>query len=136
MPQPAIPCTVTLVHGTFAPNARWVSPGSSLRRNVTRRCGVSVNFHVFRWSGWNTHTSRLKAAARLRQHLIDLGDKFPNVAHFVVAHSHGGTVTLYALRDPAIKAKLAGVACLSTPFIVVQRREDPMAFLTAIGVAL
>jgi len=40
----------------------------------------------------------------------------------VVAHSHGGNVALYALRDPAVRSLIAGLVCLGTPFIEVQRR--------------
>lgn len=51
---------VTLVHGTFARKARWVSPKSNFRRllrdSLTDR---TVDIEAFHWSGRNSPKSRL-----------------------------------------------------------------------------
>jgi hypothetical protein len=43
-----------------------------------------------------------------------------------VGHSHGGNVALMALKDEEIRSRVAGVACLSTPFIQATLRIDPL----------
>lgn len=60
----------------------------------------------------------------------------PRAPHFVIAHSHGGNVALYALRDEGLKDRTTGVACLATPFIHVGERdlgkEGPHAVVVAL----
>ena len=121
---------VTLVHGTFGRlpgrDAAWARDGSVLRRRLEEELGADVVFLPFRWSGMNWPSARYRAARRLCDHLRVTAERHPERRHYVVAHSHGGNVALYALRDAAREsapdALPAGVVCLSTPFIAAQPR--------------
>jgi len=83
----------------------------------------SVAIHPFQWSGKNSHSARLRAADRLAGFLNDQLAAHPHAQHHVVAHSHGGNVVLYALRDSDLRAAVASVVFLGTPFISVSRRN-------------
>ncbi len=121
---------VTLVHGTFGRlpgrDASWTRDGSYLRQRLLEELGSDVEFLPFRWSGMNWPSARYRAARRLRDHLRATSARWPERSHYLVAHSHGGNVVLYALRDTAREAAPdglpAGVVCLSTPFIAAQPR--------------
>jgi pimeloyl-ACP methyl ester carboxylesterase len=86
-----------------------------------------VRFEPFVWSGGYTQSARLQGTARLATHLTKLITAWPNAAHFVIGHSHGGTVALYALRDRLdIRERLNGLVLLATPIVQVRpRRVDP-----------
>ena len=114
---------VTLVHGTWARNASWTRPDSAISRALTERFGNEVCVQAFRWSGRNTHTARVRAAEGLRAYLESRIKQCASARHFLICHSHGGNVALYALRDPALMGKVSGVACLATPFIVARERR-------------
>jgi hypothetical protein len=121
---------VTLVHGTFGRlpgrDAAWTRDGSFLRRRLEEELGGAVAFLPFRWSGMNWPSARYRAAHRLRDHFRTTAERYPERSHYVVAHSHGGNVVLYALRGIVREASPgglpAGVVCLSTPFIAAQPR--------------
>lgn len=115
---------VTLVHGTFAKGAAWTQDGSALREQIGERLGEgAVRFEPFEWSGWNSDNARHKAARELRTHLERSFAAHPAAIHYLVAHSHGGNVTLHALRGFADADRVAGVVCIATPFIHCQPRE-------------
>jgi pimeloyl-ACP methyl ester carboxylesterase len=114
---------VTLVHGTFARRADWTAESSPLRRAICKTMREPVRFEQFLWSGWNTVTSRSKAVDRLISHLADLQTRWPQARHFVVGHSHGGNIAFQAMRDKAVEARIAGVVCLSTPFLWASPRN-------------
>lgn len=113
---------ITTVHGTFASGATWVQADSKLGLALTARFGPAVSVIPCSWSGRNNPAAREEGQQRLRRHLHTLLDKYPDAQHFVIAHSHGGNIALYALRDPELQQKLRGVACLATPFLVARRR--------------
>lgn len=123
-----MPIVVSLVHGTFGRlpggDADWTRDGSVLRRSLGAALGDDVVFIPFRWSGMNWPAARYRAARRLRDHFGDTARRYADRSHYVVAHSHGGNVCLYALRDAerAGTALPRGVVCLSTPFIAAQPR--------------
>lgn len=123
-----MPIVVSLVHGTFGRlpggDADWTREGSVLRRSLAAALGDDVAFIPFRWSGMNWPSARYRAASRLRDHFGETARRYPERSHYVVAHSHGGNVCLYALRDAgrAGTAVPRGVVCLSTPFIAAQPR--------------
>ena len=126
-------CIITLVHGTFARDAAWTRAGSPLREALSAALGRNVDFHVFAWSGRNSHRMRLKAGLELEADLARMIHDQPDCKHFVVAHSHGGNVTLYALRNPTLQEKVAGIVTLGTPFICCEDRDleaidDVLAF--------
>lgn len=124
------PVVLTLVHGTFGRlpggDAGWARDGSFLRRRLEGELGADVVFLPFRWSGMNWPAARYRAARRLRDHFRVTAERHPERNHYVVAHSHGGNVALYALRDAARESAPdglpAGVVCLSTPFLAAQPR--------------
>lgn len=90
-------CVVTLVHGTFATDAEWTQPQSALSRHLTKALGCAVTFpRPFLWSGSNSHRARLVAGENLAEYLRDSIKQYPDSLHFIVAHSHGGNVALYA----------------------------------------
>jgi alpha-beta hydrolase superfamily lysophospholipase len=113
---------VTLVHGTWADTRGWVAPGSFLRRELDRRLD-HLTFRAFAWSGRNTHAARTEAGASLAQFIRDGHVRYPDAHHFVVAHSHGGNVALYAMRDPAARDAVTGIVTLGTPFIYTRCRD-------------
>jgi len=123
-----MPIVITLVHGTFgrlpANDAEWTRDGSLLRQRLSAALGDDVVFIPFRWSGMNWPAARYRAARRLRDHFSDTARRYPERHHYVVAHSHGGNVCLYALRDAEREGAQVprGAVCLSTPFIAAQPR--------------
>jgi pimeloyl-ACP methyl ester carboxylesterase len=125
---------VTLVHGTWARGARWTQPGSHLRRAIEESVPGPVTFEVFRWSGRNLIAARTGAAERLRQTLTRLLELHPAARHYIIGHSHGGNVALYALRDSPLVESIAGVACFSTPFLLARRRRFAGAAIVAAAV--
>ena len=122
---------VTLVHGTFGrlprADAAWTREGSILRRVLGAELGGDAVFCAFRWSGMNWPSARYRAARRLREHFRETVERHPGRRHYVIAHSHGGNVALYAVRDAERAgehdAVPHGVVCLSTPFIAAQPRR-------------
>ncbi len=123
MSNSSIRRVVTTVHGTYAKHATWVEPDSKLGVALTQRFGAGVKMIPFRWSGRNNPSARAKAKDKLRAHLSALLGDYPEASHYIIAHSHGGNVALYALRDDeTLRDKIAGVACLATPFLVSRHR--------------
>jgi hypothetical protein len=122
-PSPQV--IVTLIHGTFAPRAAWTRPGSPLRERLADHFRVPIEFEHFDWTGRNTNAARRSAAEGLSRRLAEVHRRAPSTPHFLLAHSHGGNVALYALglATPEVRASVAGVITLGTSFIVAVRRE-------------
>jgi hypothetical protein len=126
---------LTLVHGTWADTRGWVGPGSFLRRELEQRLvepGTPervpyVRFREFSWTGTNTHTARTQAGDELARFIRDGHAESPDARHFVIAHSHGGNIALYAMRDSAAREAVTGIVTLGTPFLSVRRR-DPQRY--------
>jgi hypothetical protein len=126
---------VTLIHGTWARNAPWTRPAArdvgpsqeqeapTLRQAIEDAFPGGVEFRTFDWSGRNSLGARQDEARRLRNQLLANPTSDPGVRHFLVAHSHGGNIALYALRDPDVRNRIAGVATLATPFLIAGRRD-------------
>jgi hypothetical protein len=108
---------ITLVHGTWGRNSAFIRPKSLLRDSLRRALDDSIGFLRFGWSGANTHRARISAGRQLAAFLKQAFAKYPDFDHFVISHSHGGNVLLYALRDPVVQAKLRGGVCVATPFL-------------------
>jgi pimeloyl-ACP methyl ester carboxylesterase len=121
---------VTLVHGTFARHAPWMRDEGDLCKELNEEL-PNVRISRFCWSGANTHTARLEAGEHLAIHLRRLMDEMPDAKHFVAAHSHGGNVALYAMKDTVngeaemLGDRLAGIVTLATPFLAVRERPLP-----------
>ena len=77
----------------------------------------------YRWSGKNSHSARISAGRELAQFTNELCQSNAFRRVWCVAHSHGGNVALYALRDCEFAAKLAGIAFFGTPFLHFRRRN-------------
>jgi Protein of unknown function (DUF2974) len=124
-------CTVTLVHGTIPSlgpkrlfrQQRWIQEGSLFC--LTMSASVNALFLPFSWSGKNSHKARLAAgqdlAASLRRTFAD----HPSRRHYVIAHSHGGNVALYALKELSEDERhfISGVVTMGTPFIHSSPRD-------------
>jgi hypothetical protein len=118
---------VTFVHGTFASNATWVDPGSSLYVELEKRLSGRARFQTFRWSGKNTHSERLAAGESLLRQLSETISQCPRARLCIVAHSHGGNIALYALRHEEVRSRVQGVVTLATPFICTEPRNFAVA---------
>ncbi len=110
-----------IIHGTASRGARWTLPNSKIRRRLERhfdRRGRTVSFE---WSGTNSNAARLTAGEELARRISELYEEF-HAPIYLVAHSHGGNIALYAMRNPSVEEKVAGVICIGTLFVKCGRR--------------
>ena len=114
---------ITLVHGTFAMEAPWTQPGSSLCRILDVELGREVLFKTFGWDAKNDDESRRAAAEALVNHQERLLSEHPDAVHAVIAHSHGGNIVLRAAADPRIATSLDRLVCMSAPFFLPSPRD-------------
>jgi hypothetical protein len=114
---------ITLIHGTFAPDAPWTQDGSILRQTLQNHLDGPVSFSNPAWGGANSPWARQKAAQQLAGHLKNQIEAHPAASHFVVAHSHGGNIALMSCCDAGVSSRLSGVVCLATPFLSYQPRR-------------
>jgi hypothetical protein len=132
--HPAV--VITLVHGTWAPKAAWTREGSPLCAALRHAFPDAVLTRL-RWSGGNTLRARRHAADALTRHLRSMIASHPNAHHFIITHSHGGNVAMYALRDGQLEGRIHGLVCLSTPFLHVRPRAvPPIAAFALVAAAL
>jgi pimeloyl-ACP methyl ester carboxylesterase len=115
---------ITLIHGTFAQQAEWIRSGSALRVGLESTFGKRILLKKFRWSGKNTIYARMQAGHELVEHIKAIRDGHSGVRQMLVAHSHGGNVALYALRDPEANVEISGLACIATPFLHAHTRDS------------
>jgi hypothetical protein len=106
----------------------------SAGKPILERLGCRIGEHSIRafiWSGANSHTARVRAGRDLAEfaNKLCLTEGIQRI--WCVAHSHGGNVVLYALRDERFSARLAGIAFLGTPFLLIRRRDMPKFCQTA-----
>ena len=117
---------VILIHGTYSRDAPWTKPETSkLCEHLTTQFGEDVQFDRFEWEAPNHHGARFEASRQLLEEYNKQKTFFRRrgIPHFLIAHSHGGSVLAYALREnPDFAETVAGVAFLSTPFIQAQER--------------
>jgi hypothetical protein len=123
---------IVLVHGTFAPRAPWTIDGSQLRATIASAI-TDVHFEVFPWTGANSHEARITAGGELSATVQNVRGRFPRAAVFVIAHSHGGNIALYAARDRDCAAALTGIVTMGTPFLWFRPRHVPRAFSALVG---
>jgi alpha-beta hydrolase superfamily lysophospholipase len=75
----------------------------------------------FYWSGRNSVGARRAAGAALARRLLELRRDDPLRDIYVIAHSHGGSVLAYALKqEPELVDHVDGFIALATPWIGVQ----------------
>jgi hypothetical protein len=111
--------TFILVHGTFARGASWTNDDSLLVRKLRQRF-PHARIVPFLWSGKNAHSERIGAAEELAK-AIEVEAARTKAPLFLIAHSHGGNVCLYASRYS--RAPVTGIVCLATPFIDARPRN-------------
>jgi hypothetical protein len=134
-----------LIHGTFAFGATWVTdeqPDTLRRRlkELLREDRVRFN-DDFNWgkSGGmvrrfydQSNTARLKGAKSLEVYLKEVNGKLEhNEQHFLITHSHGGNVAMYALRNAGLRKDVHGMICMATPFLYPRKRRLPVIPLWA-----
>lgn len=66
---------------------------------------------------------RLRAGGELLKTLKERIDQYPDSKHFIISHSHGGNVVLYALRDKEIRSNISGLLFMGVPFITCEERD-------------
>ncbi len=127
-------CHVVPVHGTwgagFWHSIRWNFLPPNRRQRVTQwkicdqlqEAGAIIH-PTFTWSGKNSHPSRMEAGKELADYIAGL-KLDPSDRLFLVAHSHGGNVALYALRCPGTEG-VKGIIFLATPFLQFGPQDFP-----------
>jgi len=116
---------VIFVHGTWG-SGFWRGMIPAMFRNNLRewRCTwpirsllqtAGLEVFEFNWTGHNSHRSRLEAGRNLAMLVSSLRNQSSKPI-WVVAHSHGGNVALYALRDLGA-ADIQKLVFLATPFL-------------------
>src|SRR5215831_8816470 len=89
---------ITMVHGTFARNAEWTSDHSPLSRFLKEHLSQTLIIRRSPWSGANRNLDRIEASKKLSEMPDEGICKYPEALHFIIAHSHGGNIALYALK--------------------------------------
>ena len=128
---------ITLIHGTFAPEAAWTREDSKskFREKLAKRLG-DVEFERRGWGGRNRQVDRRKGGQVLAESLGDPDSTKKGRKHFVVCHSHGGNVALYAAADKGVEKNLSGIVCMNTPFICALPRNFRPLFVALAFVLL
>jgi hypothetical protein len=127
---------ITLVHGTWGgghTTAPWPAKWFELRSSFCKALMATLDRHGqpyeikdYQWSGANSVFERAKAAQGLANELAAARESDPHARQLVIAHSHGGNVTLKALQQlgPQPNAEPIGLAALATPFLQIYRVPD------------
>jgi hypothetical protein len=123
---------VTLVHGTFAKDAPWTLPSSSLRQALEAQLDGKIEFLTFAWDAKNDNDSRARATEELVKQVSGQIRGYPTAVHAVIAHSHGGNIVLRAAADPRVANGLNRLICMSTPYFVPAKRDIVTAAMTLI----
>lgn len=116
---------VVLVHGTWASDSAWTRDDSLLRKRINHEFESEVEFLRFRWSGRNAHNARIKAGKKLGR-LISRLTKDGTSTVNLIAHSHGGNVCCYALREPDFDISRVRILTMATPFLSVHIRDTKL----------
>jgi hypothetical protein len=143
-PPPA-PVIVT-VHGTNDADPgdegpRWWQRNSNFAQHLVYRLwerGVAgVEILPLHWSGMNSDHDRLMGAARLAGILKEL-DRAGR-PHAVIAHSHGGNVTVEGLTQAGRSHLRGGIVSFGTPFFKRRLKTVPLLialFQTVLGLVI
>jgi len=133
---------ITLIHGTFAAKSDWLhehedSSPTGFRARLKSALGGNANFSTPKpWGATSvfgkindlTNKARLDGAENLKQELLHQ-PKADGEKHFLLAHSHGGNVAMYALQDEQVQQRIDGLICMATPFLFPRRRPLSIATL-------
>lgn len=108
---------IILVHGTFATKAEWIKPESSFTTQLRAALPRST-IESFIWNGRNDHTARVEAGINLGKRVLELNsNRLQEV--IIVAHSHGGNVALYALKNSEVRSRVTKIVFMGTPFLSI-----------------
>ena len=119
--------TFILVHGTFAKAARWSVLQDRLTETV-RAAGDAPSFEPLTWTGRNRAAARQAAALEISTSVKNIQRASANEKIFIIGHSHGGSAIAYFLKEhPEAANTLAGCAFLSTPFVAMRPRRNPVS---------
>jgi hypothetical protein len=143
-PGPA-PVIIT-VHGTNDADpddegARWWQKGSNFTRHLVDRLwerGVAnAEILPLHWSGANSDFDRLQGAAALARTIKALHKA--GRPHAVIAHSHGGNVTVEGLVEAGRSPLRGGIVTFGTPFFKRRLKTVPLLialFQTVLGLVI
>jgi len=143
--SPVAPVIVT-VHGTNDAHAddeggRWWQRGSKFTErliyDLAQRGITNAEIVPLHWSGQNSDFDRLASAARLAKTLRKL-DRAGR-PHAVIAHSHGGNVTVEGLTLAGRSAHRGGIISFGTPFFARRLKTVPKLialFQTVLGLVI
>lgn len=130
--DPPGPVIVT-VHGTNDSHLdddgeRWWQRGSNFTQHLIYRLwerGVpNAEILPLHWSGMNSDFDRLKGAAALARTLKELHKA--GRPHAVIAHSHGGNVTVEGLTQAGRSPLRGGIVSFGTPFFKRRLKTVPL----------
>lgn len=122
---------ITLIHGTFARDAAWTRDvsKSGFQKKLAERLGGDVEFERLEWSGKNCQADRINGGQVLAETLSRQGLLKKERKHFIICHSHGGNVALYAAADKKLEENISGIICMNTPFMCsLPRNFRPLLF--------
>lgn len=117
---------VTLVHGTAGWCSSWLRERSRLRAHLESTFPGQIVFCRVPWSGLNSFKARRNGAASLRRKIHENASRWPAARQVVVAHSHGGSLSIEALNDDDCSNKVDGLVCMATPFLTLTRYRLPL----------
>lgn len=128
---------VTLVHGTFAPDAEWTldDTESGFKKKLAKRLGENIEYERLDWGGKNSQEVRKEGARLLTKSIAGTDTPDKGRKHFIICHSHGGNVALYATDDNKLDEHITGIVCMNTPFMcALPRNFRPLlyAFFAAV----
>lgn len=141
----AAPVIVT-VHGTNDAHpddegARWWQRGSKFTQHLVDSLAArgipQAEILPLHWSGQNSDFDRLKGAETLARTLRRLDRD--GRQHAIIAHSHGGNVTVEGLTRVGPSARRGGIISFGTPFFLRRLKTVPMLialFQTVLGIVI
>ena len=101
-----------IVPGTYSGDANWAQPGAAFNAAVSRTFGEAAV--VLPWSHGNTESARSAGATALRE-FVQQHTFAPGVKLNIVAHSHGGNVTMEAMSNGGLGRRVDTLVTLGTP---------------------
>ena len=96
----------------------WFIEGSGFHEYIKQNSRRAIIWIPFNWTGANSFGARHEGARSFSKHLALWLQKEAESEHVIIAHSHGGSVTIEALRmmNQNELASLSKVITLATPF--------------------
>lgn len=124
---------IVTVHGTNDADpadegSRWWQRNSNFAQHLVYRLWERGAGHAeirpLHWSGLNSDYDRLKGAAELARVLRELHNA--GRPHAVIAHSHGGNVTVEGLTLAGLSPHRGGIISFGTPFFRRKLKTVPL----------